>query len=84
MSVKVAVRVRPYNQREKDRNSKCCIKMAGPTTCIVDPASGKDKTYTFDYSFWSHDEFETNADGIYVPTGPKYADQQQVYKALGE
>ena len=27
MSVKVAVRVRPFNQRELDRNPKCCIEM---------------------------------------------------------
>jgi len=27
MSVKVAVRVRPYNQREKDNNSVLCIEM---------------------------------------------------------
>lgn len=27
MSVKVAVRVRPYNQREADRGSTCCIEM---------------------------------------------------------
>jgi hypothetical protein len=27
MSVKVAVRVRPFNQREINLNAKCCIKM---------------------------------------------------------
>ena len=27
MSVKVAVRVRPFNAREKERNSTCCIDM---------------------------------------------------------
>lgn len=27
MSVKVAVRVRPFNQREKDNNSVLCIDM---------------------------------------------------------
>ena len=59
MSVKVAVRVRPYNQREKDGGSECCVKMNGPTTILVDPATGKDKVYTFDYSFWSHDKFDT-------------------------
>lgn len=55
MSVKVAVRVRPFNQREKDGNSRCCIKMEGPTTIVFDPETGKEKPYTFDYSFWSHD-----------------------------
>lgn len=59
MSVKVAVRVRPFNQREKDGNSKVCVKMNGPTTTLFDEESGKEKPYTFDYSFWSHDEFDT-------------------------
>ena len=27
MSVKVAVRVRPFNTREKDRDPVCCVKM---------------------------------------------------------
>ena len=27
MSVKVAVRVRPFNQREKDREPTCCVRM---------------------------------------------------------
>lgn len=40
MSVKVAVRVRPFNPREKDLNSKLCIGMEGPSTvllCLEDP-----------------------------------------------
>ena len=36
MSIKVAVRVRPFNSREQNLNAKCCIKMNGPTTTIVD------------------------------------------------
>ena len=35
-SVKVAVRVRPFNRREKEKKSKCVIRMDGATT-------GKDK-----------------------------------------
>lgn len=31
-SVKVAVRVRPFNQRELQRNALCIIEMNGPTT----------------------------------------------------
>ena len=27
MSIKVAVRVRPFNDREMKGNSKCCVKM---------------------------------------------------------
>ena len=31
-SVKVAVRVRPFNNRELQRSTQCVIKMEGPTT----------------------------------------------------
>ena len=40
--------------------------MNGPTTILVDPATGKDKVYTFDYSFWSHDQFDTLDNGYMV------------------
>ena len=75
MSVKVAVRVRPFNEREIKGNSKCCVVMQGPTTQLVEPESNKEKTFTFDYSFWSHDGFEEK-DGIMVKQGGQgpYAD----------
>ena len=34
-SVKVAVRVRPFNNREKERKAKCIIQMKGETTGII-------------------------------------------------
>ena len=96
-SVKVAVRVRPFNEREK--GSKCCVEMVslnlfcltacppnqnGPTTKLVDPNTQDERTFTFDYSFWSHDGFKVDDNGIFVPTSPKYADQNVVYEALGK
>ena len=51
---------------------------------LVDPNTGDERTFTFDYSFWSHDGFRTDENGIYVPTSPKYADQNVVYEALGK
>ena len=76
MSVKVAVRVRPFNDRESSNmaapagedggvpagscSTKCCIKMSGPTTEIIDPHSGQPRPFTFDYSFWSHDGFKVD------------------------
>ena len=36
-SVKVAVRVRPFNQREKNFESHCIINMDGQTTTIKNP-----------------------------------------------
>jgi hypothetical protein len=40
MSVKVAVRVRPFLEREIKLGSKLCVEMNGPTTKITDPAGG--------------------------------------------
>lgn len=75
-SVKVAVRVRPFNSREITRNAKCVIQMQGNSTCITNPKQTKDgaKTFTFDYSYWSH---TTDED-------PTFASQRQVYKDIGE
>ena len=85
-SVKVAVRVRPFNQREKDMKSNCIIEMKDNMTKIVDPASGKDKKFYFDYSYWSHDGFKTDEDtGMFAPDGPSsvYASQDKVFEDLG-
>lgn len=71
-SIKVAVRVRPFNKRENEMNSKLIIKMEkNNLTTITDPVSnkkpklksefqvsGKINPFTFDYSYWSHDGFE--------------------------
>ena len=56
-SVKVAVRVRPFNQREKDRQSKLIVEMDGHGgTKLHDPAhGGKVREFGFDCSYWSHD-----------------------------
>ncbi|RUS74658.1 hypothetical protein EGW08_017564, partial [Elysia chlorotica] len=86
-SVKVAVRVRPFNQREKDRNAKLVIKMQGSTTTISNPEapSEEPKKFAFDYSYWSHDGFSTQDDGILVPeAGSPYASQHKVFQDLGQ
>ncbi|KAB5522233.1 hypothetical protein PHYPO_G00157250 [Pangasianodon hypophthalmus] len=48
-SVKVAVRVRPFNNRETNRGAKCVIQMQDKSTCIVNPKQPKDhrKSFTF-------------------------------------
>ena len=56
-SVKVAVRVRPFNSREKAANSVTIIRMDGGDTYITNPENGQEKKYGFDYSYWSHDGF---------------------------
>ncbi|XP_048397682.1 kinesin-like protein KIF1A isoform X15 [Stegostoma tigrinum] len=75
-SVKVAVRVRPFNSREISRESKCIIQMSGNTTTIVNPKQPKEapKSFNFDYSYWSHT----------TPADINYASQQQVYRDIGE
>ena len=55
----------------------------GPTTVINDPVEGP-KTFTFDYSFWSHDGFKANSEGYSVPVNNRYADQKSVYNCLGK
>ena len=59
-SVKVAVRVRPFNNREVARESECIIEMSGQTTVITNPKArpgeqGKEavKSFNFDHSYWS-------------------------------
>ncbi|KAI0211658.1 Kinesin-related protein 1 [Lamellibrachia satsuma] len=84
-NVKVAVRVRPFNSREKTRNSTIIIEMKGQSTEILDPENPKNepRIFSFDYSYWSHDEFKERSDGYLEPNTPKYADQQIVFNDLG-
>ncbi|XP_061718950.1 kinesin-like protein unc-104 isoform X4 [Cydia pomonella] len=77
-SVKVAVRVRPFNSREIARDCKCIIEMSGNTTVIVNPKAppgNKDaaKSFNFDFSYWSHN-----------PSDPEFSSQVMVYKDIGE
>jgi len=62
MSVKVAVRLRPFNQREIDLDSKLILEMNGNCTKITNPEDGNKRDFNFDYSFWSHDGFIINED----------------------
>uniref|UniRef100_A0A7N6AMH0 Kinesin family member 13Bb n=1 Tax=Anabas testudineus TaxID=64144 RepID=A0A7N6AMH0_ANATE len=48
-NVKVAVRVRPMNRREKDLKTKCVVEMEGNQTVLY-------PTFAYDYCFWSMDE----------------------------
>jgi kinesin family protein 1 len=75
-SVKVAVRVRPFNARERARQAKCIIRMDQheQTTYIRNPADDTLKHYKYDYSYWSCDEEINNQ---------IFATQKQVYQDLG-
>lgn len=59
-SVKVAVRVRPFNSREIGREAKCIIEMSGNMTAITNPkvppgTADSVKRFNYDYSYMSHD-----------------------------
>ncbi|KAK5158631.1 hypothetical protein LTR04_005175 [Oleoguttula sp. CCFEE 6159] len=87
-NVKVVVRVRKFIKREIDRGAQCLIKMdpiTQQTTLLVpndtDPANIRsqsrkvyeEKPFTFDKSFWSHDEAD-----------PHFSHQEDVYNSFGE
>ena len=77
-SVKVAVRVRPFNSRELQRDAQCIIRMDGNATYItnIKAQPGETdivKTFKYDYSYWSH----TDTDD------PNFITQRQVYEDLG-
>ncbi|XP_078452248.1 kinesin-like protein KIF16B [Lampetra planeri] len=81
-SVKVAVRVRPMNQREKGLEAKFIIQMEGKKTVITnlktpegstgDVSRERLKEFTYDYSYFSVDK-----------RSPQFASQEMVYKDIG-
>uniref|UniRef100_A0A8C5Y8E7 Kinesin family member 16B n=1 Tax=Microcebus murinus TaxID=30608 RepID=A0A8C5Y8E7_MICMU len=81
-SVKVAVRVRPMNRRERDLEAKFIIQMEKSKTTITNlkiPEGGtgdsgreRTKTFTYDFSFYSADT-----------KSPDYVSQEMVFKSLG-
>ncbi|XP_053917049.1 kinesin-like protein KIF16B isoform X4 [Cuculus canorus] len=81
-SVKVAVRVRPMNRREKDLNAKFIISMEKNKTTIMNlkvPEGGtgetgqeRTKTFTYDFSCFSADS-----------RSPNFVSQEMVFKSLG-
>ncbi|KAK0393224.1 hypothetical protein QR680_000105 [Steinernema hermaphroditum] len=72
-SVKVAVRVRPFNSRELANESKCVIAMTGSTTTISGGLSGQQThSFNYDYSYWSFNKSDAN-----------FVSQRQVYEDLG-
>ncbi|KAK6336338.1 kinesin-like protein Klp8 [Orbilia brochopaga] len=87
-NIKVVVRVRPFNSREKDRNAKCIVQMKGSQTILTPPPGASDnaarkgnaglakadgpKVFNFDRSYWSFDRSDSH-----------YAGQDDLFKDLG-
>lgn len=85
-SVKVAVRVRPFNSRERQEGADLCITMAGNSTTIFNKSTGFNKKFVFDYSYWSHDQYLEDPDtGLCLKSSAdsQYADQTKVFNDIG-
>lgn len=85
--MQVGVRVRPFNDRERDLGAQLCVRVEGQSTILLNPEKDE-KKYTFDASFWSHDGFKEAETGYSYPDpadpGKRYADQQQVFETFGQ
>lgn len=83
-NIKVVVRVRPFNSREKDRNAKCVVSMQDAQTILTPPLpDGKNKplkavldgnkTFAFDKSYWSFNRSDAH-----------FAGQENLFTDLGK
>lgn len=72
-AVTVAVRVRPFNAREKAEKSSQVIFMNGQETVVQHPESRQSYSFTYDFSFCSVDASDSN-----------FACQQTVYETLAK
>eukprot|EP01137_Pigoraptor_chileana_P006205 Opistho-2@50302 len=66
-NVKVAVRCRPFNGREKERSAVCSVRIDGKSTTLVNPDATdkqqKEHTFTFDHSyFWDTEQSRVYGD----------------------
>lgn len=80
-NIKVVVRVRPFNSREKDRHAQCVVQMSGAQTVLSPPADqvkhakgsiDSPKTFKFDRSYWSFNRDDSH-----------YAGQENLFSDLG-
>ena len=77
-SIKVAVRVRPFDEREKVATQVPCLNMSPQSNqVILQGGGGHGSSFQFDKVFWSVEGFP-DADG-----GVAAAQQLDVYRALG-
>ena len=82
----MAVRVRPFNGREKDMGAKLVVRMVGAATHMIDaddPDGPPKAEFSFDFSYWSHDGFHVDDDGVLVADNDHYATQRKVFQDLG-
>ncbi|KNC49146.1 uncharacterized protein AMSG_11851 [Thecamonas trahens ATCC 50062] len=71
-SVQIAVRMRPFNEREKKLKTAKCVEMVGQMCTVTDPESGKERQFSFNYCY---DSFQ--------PGSEHFASQEMVFRDLG-
>ncbi|NXP49511.1 KIF14 protein, partial [Heliornis fulica] len=67
----VAVRVRPFSNREKNENLLPVISVSGSETAVRNPTTNQVYSFNYDFSFWSFDKCH-----------PDFASQAKIYKTL--
>uniref|UniRef100_A0A8C7ZY94 Kinesin-like protein KIF14 n=1 Tax=Oryzias sinensis TaxID=183150 RepID=A0A8C7ZY94_9TELE len=72
-AVTVAVRIRPFNPREKAEKALQVIFTSGQDTLVQHPHSKQSFSFTYDFSFCSVDD-----------SNPAFASQQTVYETLAK
>ncbi|XP_073491547.1 uncharacterized protein [Aquarana catesbeiana] len=74
-NVKVAVRVRPLNQKEEGLSSECVVRVSGNQITLLPPISYKEKArndphnFTFDNCFWTEDRHDTGQEDVFRHLG---------------
>ena len=74
--VKVALRIRPLNERERDLDARSCVSVLGQEVTIVDPMDDPKrgtKRFMFDYCY----------DSSLDPGDPDFASQSTIFADLG-
>lgn len=55
-SIKIAVRVRPFNRPEMENGVQCVVEMDGQEVRLKNPESGEIKKFGFHRCYWSTDD----------------------------
>lgn len=82
-NVKVAVRVRPLSQREKDGNGKSIVEVHGDSLSILNAKVDQSSDYGDSREKVKHFTFDYCYDSSGAPQTPGYASQQLVFQDLG-
>ena len=80
-----AVRVRPLSTREIARHEKCIVSIDTNRVALQQPgASGELRSWTYDHAFFSARAADVTFDERLGRCDAPFADQETVYRALGQ